>query len=293
MDRKSCDYAINRMNHQILQMMSNYLNQAADYIKEEVVDEIVEECHVTNEYAFCTLLAAACGLDAIDCEYDNTMFHHYLLKMVKQLDIDTFINNPYYKNIHLTKVSIGDCELTEESYAAYEAFVRNDIVEDEEGRLLPQIGYFSKPFFFPAILEHGRVWMTITPNEIATMEEPIADANGNVLVFGIGLGYYAYMVSEKSNVTSITLVDQNKDVIQLFRQYILPQFQHKNKINIVHADAFEYAKEHLDQFHYIFTDLWHDVSDGIPLYRKMKEYEHLNPTAQYGYWIEKSMKLYM
>ena len=117
-DRKSYDSQIISMNHQILQMMSNYLNQAPDYIKEEVVEEIVEECHVTNEYAFCTLLAAACGLDTVDSDYDNTLFHQYLLKMVKQLNVDTYVNNPYYKNIHLTKARIGDCELTEEPYAA-------------------------------------------------------------------------------------------------------------------------------------------------------------------------------
>ena len=39
--------------------------------------------------------------------------------------------------------------------------------------------------------------MTITPDEIETMKEAVDQAFGNVLTFGLGLGYYAYMVSEK------------------------------------------------------------------------------------------------
>ena len=66
---------------------------------------------------------------------------------------------------------------------------------------------------FPAILENDRIWMTVTPNEIETMKEPVDQAFGNVLTFGFGLGYYAYMISEKEEVTSITVVEINGDVI--------------------------------------------------------------------------------
>ena len=68
--------------------------------------------------------------------------------------------------------------------------------------------------------------MTITPNEIETMKEAVDKASGNVLTFGLGLGYYAYMVSEKENVESVTIVDSNEDVIDLFKKYVLPQFKH-------------------------------------------------------------------
>ena len=60
---------------------------------------------------------------------------------------------------------------------------------------------------FPALLENDRIWMTITPNEIETMKEPVDGAFGNVLTYGLGLGYYAYMVSEKENVETVTIVD--------------------------------------------------------------------------------------
>lgn len=73
---------------------------------------------------------------------------------------------------------------------------------------------------FPAVLENERIWMTITPNEIETMKEAVDKAFGNVLTFGLGLGYYAYMVSEKVNVESITVVEKIKmSLIYLINMY--------------------------------------------------------------------------
>ena len=86
---------------------------------------------------------------------------------------------------------------------------------------------------FPTILENNRIWLTITPNEIEIMN--VDEAFGNVLAFGIGLGYYAYMISEKENVDRITIVDINDDVIHLFQKYILPPVKNAHKIKIIKA----------------------------------------------------------
>ena len=171
----------------------------------------------------------------------------------------------------------------------------NDIIQTKEGRQIPQIGFFEEEFKFPAVLENGRIWMTITPNEIETMQEAIENASGHVLAFGLGLGYYAYMVSEKENVESVTVVDCNEDVIQLFQQYILPQFKQAAKIKVINEDAFDFAKKHIGEgkYDFVFTDLWHDVSDGIDMYLNMKQYERLSPDTEFMYWIEKSMLCYL
>ncbi len=137
--------------------------------------------------------------------------------------------------------------------------------------------------------------MTVTPNEIATMRRPIEAAFGHVLTFGLGLGYYAYMVSAMPQVEFVTIVEINPQVISLFRQYLLPKFPQRQKIHIVQADAFAYAKSHLasGQFDYVFTDLWHDASDGVPLYLQMKQLEHLAPDVTYSYWIEDTIQYYL
>ncbi|MNP21405.1 spermidine synthase [compost metagenome] len=137
--------------------------------------------------------------------------------------------------------------------------------------------------------------MTITPNEIETIREAVDQAFGNVLTFGLGLGYYAYMISEQDHVDSITVVEMNEDVIELFNKYVLPQFRNAGKIKIIKADAFEYAEQHLTpgKYDFVFTDLWHDVSDGIDMYLRMKKFEQQSPDTIFTYWIEKSILCYL
>ena len=282
-------------NFKILVFLSNYLNQASEYIHKEEIAEITQ-CGVSFEYAFAVLLAAAFRLDIVDNKDDKDLFEGYFHQMVHKLDAHEYYGNPYYQNIKIPPVKMGHSELTYQKYKPFEGFVWNDIIQTAEGRQIPQIGFFETEFVFPAVLENERLWMSITPNEIETMKEPVDKGFGNVLTFGLGLGYYAYMVSQKPNVERVTVVESNQDVIDLFNQWILPQFgKAQKKIQIVKADAFEFAQEQMvsGKYDFVFTDLWHDVSDGIPMYLKMKKYEKQCPGTEFAYWIEKSILCYL
>ncbi len=285
---------ISQDNRSVFAFLSAYLNNAPDLIKKEEIDEIVA-CGVTSEYAFTLLLAAAFGLDINENADDNDLFNHYFLKMCHKLDGNAYSENPFYKNIKLPGQKIGTCELRYEKYQPFEGFVCNDILQTEAGRQIPQIGFFETEFPFPAVLENDRIWMTITPNEIETMRGAVDQAVGNVLTFGLGIGYYAYMISEKETVTRITVVENNDNMIQLFNRCLLPQFKNAQKIRVIQADAFEYAQQHLstEKYDFVFTDLWHDVSDGIDMYLKMKKYEKESPGTTFMYWIEPSILCYL
>jgi len=285
---------IHEDNYKVFALLSNYLNHAPNLVSEEEMRDIVQY-GVSSEYAFAVILSAAFGLDVADHPDDKELFNHYFTKMIHKLDATEYYNNLYYKNIKIPTIKVGNSELKYEKYQPFEGFVCNDIIQTKEGRQLPQIGFFETEFQFPAILENNRIWMTITPNEIETMKEPVNEAFGNVLTFGLGLGYYAYMVSEKDNVESVTIVEMNEDVIRLFKTYILPQFKHAHKITIIQADAFEFAERHMakEQYDFVFTDLWHDVSDGRNMYTRMKTYEKQSPNTIFSYWIEKSIACYL
>ena len=101
----------------------------------------------------------------------------------------------YYKDINrfIDDIMYNLTILNEGMY-----FVFNDLkcIND---KLYPSIGYFKDEYKYPCVLENDREWMLITPNEIETMKKPISEATGNVLTYGLGLGYYAYMVSMKEN----------------------------------------------------------------------------------------------
>ena len=84
---------------------------------------------------------------------------------------------------------------------------------------------------------------------------------------------------KKIDVENITIVDMNEDVIDLFNQYVLPQFKNAHKVKLIKADAFEYAERHMStgKYDFVFTDLWHDVFDGKEMYLRMKKYEKKCP----------------
>lgn len=284
---------IEKYNSKIMERLSLYLNLQPDFIKEDMIDELVRECNLDKKEAFSILLADICGLDTIDNMEDRELYDNYFPYMIHHLDIEKYKNNPYYKNIKIPNMKEKRWELKEDKYKPYEAFVYNDLEKMEDNRLIPQIGFFDTEFTFPVVLENNREWMLITPNEIETMEEAVNEAKGRVLTYGLGLGYYAYMASQKQQVSSLTIVERDENVINLFEKYILPQFENKDKISIINEDAFKYAKNQMnkDNYDFVFVDIWHDPSDGVDMYLKMKKLESEN--IKYMYWIEKTILCYL
>jgi hypothetical protein len=99
------------------------------------------------------------------------------------------------------------------------------------------------------------------------------------------------MASLKEEVSKITIVEQDEELIAVFNQYLLPQFAKKEKIEIIPADAFAFAKETMPKSNYdcAFVDLWRSVDDGLPLYLKMKQLEKGISKTRFAYWIEASL----
>lgn len=283
---------IKSLNNRILQLLSIYLNDYSKIIKEEMVLELTKE-GLDEEYAFKLLLASIFDLDITQGE-DKLLYHQYIDLMVKRLDAFEYINNPYYQLIKGFNKKYKNCELKYDYYDPFEGFVFDDFIKYPNGKLLPQIGYFNKAFKYPAVYEANHLWMSITPNEINTMKKDIDDSFGNVLTYGLGLGYFPFMVSLKENVKSVTIIEKNSQIIKLFKENILPQFPNKDKIKIINDDAFIFAQNIKNkEYDFIFVDLWHDVSDGLEMYLKMKEYEKYSSDSVFRYWIEKTIKCYL
>ena len=276
----------NEMNEKLLTRLAVFLNDRSTAIDTKSMDSYCNDLGFTYEEAYRYLLAAYMDLDT---EYqDKELFIRYFREMVHCLDSEEYKDNPYMQNIHLSQIRRKEWEFTEQSYQPFEAFVMDDFKYMSDGRMIPQIGFFENEFKYPCVKQKDREWMTVTPNEINTMKEPIALARGNVLTYGLGLGYYAYMASEKKETESVTIVDSDHTVIDLFKEEILPQFKYREKINVIYEDAIQYAKNSTIAYDFTFADIWHDVSDGLPLMEKLKQYEH----GETRYWIQDTMKYY-
>ena len=273
-------------NFRLTRMYAEYLERYPEIITADMVNALTEDGTLTKEEALVALLSEIFAL-SFDNPDDRAMIMNYLTPSVKILDAKRYTENPYYKNIVIPEVTDGTWELRHESYAPYRAVIAGDIIFDGFQEIAP-LGFFTEKFDFPAVLEDGNEWMTLTPVDLDTCDDAIAAAHGKVITFGLGLGYFAYMASEKTDVSSVTVIEKSPDVIRLFEKYILKQFKHADKIRIVNADAFEYA-EHVmpyENFDYAFVDTWRDSSDGEPMYKRMKPLEKLSKNTRFDYWIE-------
>ena len=276
------------LNCRLTQLYATYLERFPEAISAEMVDALTEDGRITREEAIVALLSELFGLDMARSAEDRRLIMGYLTPSVRMLDPARYTENPYYKNVKIKNVTDGSWELRWESYAPYRAVISGDMMLLDDFTEIAPLGFFAERFDFPAVLEGGNEWMTLTPVDLDTCDEAIALAHGRVVTFGLGLGYYAYMVSEKPEVESVTVIEKSPEVIRLFEKYIFPYFSHKEKVRIICADAFEYAEKKMpdESYDLAFVDTWRDASDGAPMYEKMRALEHLSPNTRFEYWIE-------
>ena len=290
---KLCELAHTfELNYRLTALYKAYLENCPELIRPEMIDALTEGGEISAKEALVALLSEAFGLDYEKGGDDRRLIRDYLTPSVTILDREKYKNNPYYKNVHIEDVKDGRWELRLEAYEPYRAVVCGDMVARNDFSEYAPLGFFTEKFYFPAVLEDGNEWMTLTPVDLDTCDEAIEKAHGKVVTFGLGLGYYAYMCAEKPDVSSVTVVEISEDVIRLFKQHILPQFSHPEKIRIVKCDAIEYARDVMpgEDFDYAFVDIWRDASDGAPVYEKMKPLELLSPNTEFSYWIEGFLK---
>ena len=222
--------------------MSEYINETPCAITEGLMKEADPSGELPEEILYAAFMAGFCGISE-----DDTTINEYFHNAVHCLEIRKYRDNPYLKNIKFPDTATRHWKFTHYSYRPYEAFICNDIDIDKNLTEVPQIGFFRERFAYPAVEQDGREWMAVKPSEIETMRAPIEEATGRVVTFGLGLGYFAYMVSEKPDVTSLDIVERSEEAIALFEEHILPQFPNKGKIRIIRCDAFEFLNENMWQ----------------------------------------------
>lgn len=257
--------------------------------------EVVDENQIKNsKNEIETYLNTFLGFFSIDkSEKENKeIIEKSIRPAIKKIDTTMFENNPYYQTIKIDSIKEKNYFLGNIKYYPYQSFAYDDalVLDNDYYREISKIGYLDHEFPFIAIMKDNVIWMCITPNEILTMLPSIERSHGKVITFGLGLGYYPFMCSLKEEVESVTIIEYDENIINLFKKHILPLFPNKEKIKIVHADAFKYLKENNinEIFDFAFMDIWHDANDGLPFYIHFKKFEE-SKNCKIEYWIEDSI----
>jgi len=283
---------MNEITLTFLEKLSSYLNYHSDWIKCDMIQEMTADGVLSEEEACRFLLAAALNIDPYGSSEDRALFR-MLSKSLCCMDPVRYLSDSYRK-LPFHEFHNGGWSFKYGYYAPYEIFVRDDFKRIDDV-LLPQLGYFSVEYQYPQLLQNGREWMSITPNEVHTMERALCQTHGKVLTYGLGMGYYLFHALERSDVSSVTVVEKDEKILSLFQSTLLPYFPRKNCVQLIHSDAFLYAEKEMghEDYDVIFTDLWHDAGDGIPMYQKMKKLESRSPGSIFLYWIEDTIKAYL
>lgn len=270
--------------------MAEYIDETPTAITPALMKDADPDGALPEEALYAAFMAGFAGIP----EDDRTL-SDYFMDAVRGLDISAYEQNPYLRTIRFPDMASEHWKFTHYAYRPFEAFIRDDISTDENLREVPQVGYFRERFRYPAVEQDGREWMAVKPSEIETMRPAVDMASGRVVTFGLGLGYFAFMASEKPEVESVDVVERDAEIISMFRQHILPQFPHRDKIRTIRNDAFEYMRSGMPagRYDYAFVDLWHDTSDGLELYLKSKKEEARlkdgGTDTGFIYWVERSL----
>ena len=218
----------------------------------------------------------------------------YGLDSFDEIDPESLLGNPYYKALSSLKgTKKGKSEFLVKGIPAHSLFVYDEVKTDPANFLASYspVGYFKKPFPYPCIDREGRTWMSIIPHEANTMAKAIEKAHGNVLTYGCGLGYFAFMASIKEGVDSVTILESDPNALALFRDVLLPLFPKKEKINLIQGNALKFSLEEGQKpYDYLFVDIYHDAEDGLPLYIELRKREEIALEADY--WIEEAILAY-
>lgn len=211
------------------------------------------------------------------------------IRDIKKLNISDYTSDIFYQKFHPISVQQNDWIFTQLNYAPFEGFVYDELdVNEETYAEHTPLGYFEQEFPYFAVIQKEDVWMSVIPHEINTMKEAIQEATGDVVVLGLGLGYYLYHIHLKEDVKHIRVIENDPNVVEMFKKHLLPHYEHPDKIEIILDDALAYiGKDSTPDF--VFCDLWHNVGDGEKLYLLLKAKEKQFPEPKYMYWIERSI----
>jgi len=139
------------------------------------------------------------------------------------------------------------------------------------------------------------IWMSDTPMERNSNKRFIQNANGDVLIFGLGLGLIIFPLLEKESVKSIKVVELNQEIIDLVCPYIWAKDTH-NKFSVIQGDAYEHHKIDNKKYDCVYGDIWRDISTDN--YEEMKtltknwknRINRSNPNSFIDHWMKDFLK---
>lgn len=236
------------------------------------------------------LVCAACGEKNMNQEvlHRNSDLISAMYHYTKELPSDYITENPYIRNLSLIPGNDGSFTFSSHKINAYVPFAYGPVKQYREKEVQPA-AYFNEALRYPVIMKDGKNFFSMNGQSLLEYDSLLKPVSKEVLICGLKAGYLTYMLERKQSVTSITVVEHNAEVIRLFKEQILPQFENPGKIHIIHEDAYEYLKREETYYDWIINDLYQDFHDGLDSLIRMKTIENTYTHTRFLYWKDGDM----
>ncbi len=206
------------------------------------------------------------------------------------LSADKWEESPYHSTVRLDLIKDAHFSFETIRTAGRELFNSDSVQKDPNRELNDWMKLRAMDRNFDAIYlcQDEEDWMVDAPSEAATNDIPASKARGKVVTFGLGIGYFIFMAMHNPEVKEITCVENSAEVIAMFDRFLYPQFPQDIPLHIIHGDAFDYFnKDFLQNFDYIYTDIWKSSNDGLKIIEKLL-HQYVPPFSSSDFWIEDS-----
>ncbi|MFR6111612.1 MAG: hypothetical protein ACLUIQ_09925 [Dialister invisus] len=147
--------------------MARITDLAFGDVVEEAVASLYENKEVLLPYS-----------DLTEAKDPGRLYDLMMETVMEQLtcqDGSTVKKNPYYEQIHISPDKENCIALATADYLPYE-FSRPSPLQKRKPFPLRRSGFLQRTISFPVILENNRVWMSVVPSEIRSMEKDIEAA---------------------------------------------------------------------------------------------------------------------
>lgn len=166
---------------------------------------------------------------------------------------------------------------------AIESFYVSEV--ESESTLLRSAYTKDDDAYIPAgdyrrLMKSGEVVMSNTPMEIRTCTEFLENARGSLLINGLGLGMVVHAVLQLPQVTRVTVIERELDVIKLVGN----TFSSDPRVEIIHADAFLFCPPAGAVYDAAWHDIWHFHSHRNLDEMEALERKYLSLTNWQGCW---------
>ncbi len=158
------------------------------------------------------------------------------------------------------------------------------------GQLVNDWGYHSGPCLvqmLPSLLRKTETnhegegaswetWMSLTPLEVESQELGYRCARGRMAIMGLGMGWIAANAALNPEVSEITVVERDPDVIRLFLESgardSIPE-PARSKLSIVEADALKWYPDTGEPIDFLYADIWLGIAEPgtLPQVRQMQQ----------------------